>query len=53
MTDVDTPRGFAPAAAATRAGRVAWWSIALAILLVALGVLVVRDALVAAGHGGR
>ena len=40
MTHVDTPRGFAPAAAATRAGRVAWWSIALAVLLVALGVLV-------------
>jgi len=50
MTHVDTPRGFAPAAAATRAGRVAWWSIALAVLLVALGVLVVREALVAAGR---
>jgi len=50
MTHVDTPPGFAPAAAATRAGRVAWWSIALAVLLVALGVLVVREALVAAGR---
>ncbi|MEZ0447695.1 DUF6286 domain-containing protein [Cellulomonas sp. ICMP 17802] len=50
MTPVDAPNGFAPAAAATRAGRVAWWSIALAVLLVALGVLVVRDALVAAGR---
>ncbi|WP_456844808.1 DUF6286 domain-containing protein [Cellulomonas sp. P5_C6] len=48
MTHVETPRGFAPAAAATRAGRVGWWSIALAVLLVVLGVLVVRDALVAA-----
>lgn len=49
MTTVDTSRGFAPAAAATRAGRVAWWSIALAVLVVALGVLVLREALVAAG----
>ena len=49
MTTVDTSPGFAPAAAATRAGRVAWWSIALAVLLVALGVLVLREALVAAG----
>ena len=49
MTHVDTPAGFAPATAATRAGRVAWWSIALSILLIALGVLVLRDALVAAG----
>lgn len=49
MTHVDTPSGFAPAAPATRAGRVAWWSIALAVLLVALGVLVLREALVAAG----
>jgi hypothetical protein len=49
MTSVDIPRGFAPAATATRAGRVAWWSIALAVLLVALGVLVLREALVAAG----
>ncbi|MET0788805.1 MAG: DUF6286 domain-containing protein [Cellulomonas sp.] len=49
MTHVDTPRGFAPAAAATRAGRVAWWSIAFAVVLVVLGVLVVREALVAAG----
>jgi hypothetical protein len=48
MTAVDLPQGFAPAAAATRAGRVAWWSIALAVVVVALGVLVVRDALVAA-----
>ena len=50
MTHVETPRGFAPAAAATRAGRVAWWSIALAAVLVVLGVLVVREALVAAGR---
>lgn len=50
MTTVDTARGFAPAATATRAGRVAWWSIALAVLLVALGILVVREALVAAGR---
>jgi len=50
MTHVETPRGFAPAAAATRAGRVAWWSIALAVLLVALGVVVLREALVAAGR---
>lgn len=50
MTTVDAARGFAPAATATRAGRVAWWSIALAVLLVALGVLVVREALVAAGR---
>jgi hypothetical protein len=50
MTHVETPRGFVPAAAATRAGRVAWWSIALAVLLVALGVLVLREALVAAGR---
>ena len=49
MTHVDTPRGFAPAAAATRAGRVAWWSIALAVLLVVLGALVLREALIAAG----
>ena len=49
MTHVETPRAFAPAAAATRAGRVAWWSIALAVLVVAVGVLVVREALVAAG----
>ena len=50
MTHVETPPGFAPAAAATRAGRVAWWSIALAVLLVALGVIVIREALVAAGR---
>lgn len=50
MTTADTTRGFAPAATATRAGRVAWWSIALAVLLVTLGVLVVREALVAAGR---
>ena len=50
MTHVDTPRGFAPAAPATRAGRVAWWSIALAVLLLVLGVLVLREALVAAGR---
>jgi len=49
MTHVEAPRGFAPAAAATRAGRVAWWSIALAVLLVAAGVLLIREALVAAG----
>ena len=49
MTHVETPRGFAPAAAATRAGRVAWWSIALAVLVVVVGVLVVREALIAAG----
>lgn len=48
MTHADTPRGFAPAAAATRAGRVAWVSIVLAIVLVALGVVVIRDALVLA-----
>ncbi|GIG23667.1 hypothetical protein Cch01nite_43910 [Cellulomonas chitinilytica] len=47
MTTVETARGFAPASTATRAGRVAWWSIALALLVVALGVLVVREALVA------
>ena len=50
MTVVDTSPRFAPAAAATRAGRVAWWSITLAVLLVALGVLVLREALVAAGR---
>ncbi|MDQ0375399.1 DUF6286 domain-containing protein [Cellulomonas humilata] len=50
MTHVDTSPGFAPAAAATRAGRVAWWSIAIAVLLVALGVVVVREALVVAGR---
>lgn len=50
MTTASMSRGFAPAAAATRAGRVAWWSIGLAVLLVALGVLVVREALVAAGR---
>jgi hypothetical protein len=49
MTDVGTRRGFAPAATATRAGRVGWFSIVLAVLVVAVGVLVVRDALVAAG----
>lgn len=49
MSHVDTPARFAPATAATRAGRVAWWSIALSVLLVVLGVLVLRDALVAAG----
>ncbi|GEK22028.1 DUF6286 domain-containing protein [Cellulomonas xylanilytica] len=50
MTHVEVPRAFAPAAVATRAGRVAWWSIALAVLLVVVGVLVLREALVAAGQ---
>lgn len=50
MTHVDVAPGFAPAAAATRAGRVGWVGIVLAALLVALGVLVVREALVAAGQ---
>ena len=50
MTAVETRPGFAPAAPATRAGRVAWWSIALAVLLVALGVIVIREALVVAGR---
>ncbi|MBO3086171.1 DUF6286 domain-containing protein [Cellulomonas fengjieae] len=50
MTHVDPPRGFPPAAPATRAGRVAWVSIVLAVALVALGVLVLRDALVLAGR---
>lgn len=40
---------FAPAVTATRAARVAWWSIALAIVVVCLGVLLLREALVAAG----
>ncbi len=48
MTTVDTPAAFTPAPAATRAGRVAWWGIVLAVLTVALGVLVLREALVAA-----
>lgn len=48
MTHVASPARFAPATAATRAGRVAWWSIALSVLLVVLGVLLLRDALVAA-----
>jgi hypothetical protein len=44
---------FTPAVTATRAARVAWWSIALALLVICLGVLLVREALVAAGkvHG--
>jgi len=50
MTHVDAPPRFAPAAAATRAGPVGWWGVALAVLLVALGVVVVRDALVLAGR---
>ena len=50
MSHVEVRQGFAPAAAATRAGRVAWWSIALAVLVVVLGVLVLREALVAAGR---
>ena len=49
MSHVDVSRSFAPAAVATRAGRVAWWSIALAVLVVVLGVLLLREALVAAG----
>lgn len=50
MTHVDTGRGFQPAATATRAGRVGWWGVALALLLVLLGLVVVREALVAAGR---
>ena len=41
---------FAPAPAATRAGRVGWVGVVLALLVVALGVLVVRDALVIGGQ---
>ncbi len=49
MTAVESPARFAPAAPATRAGRVGWWGVALAVVVVALGVLVVREALVAGG----
>jgi len=41
---------FAPAAPATRAGRVGWLGVVLSIVLIALGVLVVRDALVIGGQ---
>jgi hypothetical protein len=50
MTHADVRTRFAPAATATRAGPVGWWAIALAVLLVALGVVVVRDALVIGGR---
>src|SRR6218665_3180452 len=41
---------FAPAPPATRAGRVGWVGIVVAALVVALGVLVIRDALVLGGQ---
>lgn len=41
---------FAPAPPATRAGRVGWIGIVLAVLVIALGVLVIRDALVIGGQ---
>ncbi|WP_028049454.1 DUF6286 domain-containing protein [Cellulomonas sp. URHD0024] len=41
---------FAPAPAATRAGRVGWVGVVLSLLVVALGVVVIRDALVIGGQ---
>jgi hypothetical protein len=41
---------FAPAAPATRAGRVGWFGVVLSLLVTALGVVVVRDALVIGGQ---
>ncbi|WP_426593589.1 DUF6286 domain-containing protein [Cellulomonas sp. McL0617] len=41
---------FAPAPAATRAGRVGRFGVVLALLVVALGVVVIRDALVVGGQ---
>jgi hypothetical protein len=40
---------FTPAVTATRAARVAWWSIALSLVVICIGVLLLREALVAAG----
>ncbi|WP_028045627.1 DUF6286 domain-containing protein [Cellulomonas sp. URHE0023] len=41
---------FAPAPEATRAGRVGWVGVVLSILVIALGVVVIRDALVVGGY---
>jgi len=41
---------FAPAPAATRAGRVGWIGVVLSLLVVALGVLMIRDALIIGGQ---
>jgi Family of unknown function (DUF6286) len=41
---------FAPAPAATRAGRVGWVGVVLSVLVIALGALVIRDALVLGGQ---
>jgi len=41
---------FAPAPEATRAGRVGWVGVVLSTLVVALGVVVIRDALVIGGQ---
>jgi hypothetical protein len=41
---------FTPAPAATRAGRVGWIGVVLSLLVVALGVLVIRDALIIGGQ---
>jgi len=41
---------FAPAPAATRAGRVGWFGVVLAVVVVVLGALVIRDALVIGGQ---
>jgi|GEM_PF-481384 len=48
MSATTTGQRFAPAPDATRSGRVGWLGVVLAIVLVALGVLLVREALVAA-----
>ena len=49
MTEVQTRHRFAPAKEATRTARVGWLGILLAVLAVVLGVLCVREALVAKG----
>ena len=50
MTQLQSPPTFAPARDATRAARAGWLGIVLAVLVVTLGVLCVRDALVADGR---
>jgi len=50
MTQLSQPGGFAPARDATRTARAGWLGIVLAVLVVTLGVLCVREALVADGR---